>query len=84
MLVGSQRKVVLIYEQLINRAIPLERIRDIHAPIGLDIGARSPEEIAISIMSEIVQVRLNGNGKSMRLSERQLSRLIKKTQQGKA
>lgn len=82
-LVGSQRKVVLIYEELLNRGISLERIRDIHAPIGLDIGARSPEEIAVSIMSEIVQVRLNGSGKSMRLPERQLSHLIKKTQQGK-
>jgi xanthine dehydrogenase accessory factor len=38
----------------------------IHAPIGLDLGARSPEEIALAIVAEIVQVRRGGEGKSLR------------------
>ncbi len=79
-LVGSRRKVVLIYEELLKRGVPLERMRDIHAPIGLDIRARTPEEIAISIMAEVVQFRLGGSGQSMKLSEKQLMRIYNKVQ----
>jgi xanthine dehydrogenase accessory factor len=65
-LMGSRRKVTLIYRQLIADGVPAERLRDIHAPIGLDIGAVSPEEIAVSIMAEITMHRLGGSGGSMR------------------
>jgi xanthine dehydrogenase accessory factor len=65
-LMGSRRKVTLIYRQLIADGVPAERLRDIHAPIGLDIGAVSPEEIAVSIMAEITMHRLGGDGGAMR------------------
>ncbi|MDP9238055.1 MAG: XdhC family protein [Chloroflexota bacterium] len=65
-LMGSRRKVALIYRQLLRDGVPEERLRDIHAPIGLDIGAVSPEEIAVSIMAEITMDRLGGHGNSMR------------------
>jgi xanthine dehydrogenase accessory factor len=65
-LMGSRRKVTLIYRQLIEDGVPPERLRDIHAPIGLDIGAVSPEEIAVSIMAEITMHRLGGEGGTMR------------------
>jgi xanthine dehydrogenase accessory factor len=65
-LMGSRRKVTLIYRQLVADGVPPERLRDIHAPIGLDIGAVSPEEIAVSIMAEITMHRLGGTGGSMR------------------
>lgn len=65
-LMGSRRKVSLIYRQLLADGVPEERLRDIHAPIGLDIGAVSPEEIAVSIMAEITMHRLGGNGAPMR------------------
>jgi xanthine dehydrogenase accessory factor len=65
-LMGSRRKVTLIYRQLLADGVPEERLRDIHAPIGLDIGAVSPEEIAISIMAEITMHRLGGTGEPMR------------------
>jgi xanthine dehydrogenase accessory factor len=65
-LMGSRRKVTLIYRQLIADGVPAERLRDIHAPIGLDIGAVSPEEIAVSIMAEVTMHRLGGSGGSMR------------------
>ncbi|MCL0044583.1 XdhC family protein [Dehalococcoidia bacterium] len=79
-LVGSQRKVILIYEELLRRGLTLERIRAIHSPIGLDIQARTPEEIAISIMAEIVQFRLGGSGQAMKMSEKQLMRIYNKVQ----
>ena len=58
--------------------MPLERIRDIHAPIGLDVGARTPEEIAISIMAEVLQVRFGGTSGPLKLPEKQLMRISKK------
>jgi len=65
-LMGSRRKVTLIYRQLLRDGVAEERLRDIHAPIGLDIGAISPEEIAVSIMAEITMDRLGGGGGPMR------------------
>jgi xanthine dehydrogenase accessory factor len=65
-LMGSRRKVALIYRQLLRDGVPEARLRDIHAPIGLDIGAVSPEEIALSIMAEVTMDRLGGTGAPMR------------------
>lgn len=79
-LVGSRRKVILIYEQLLKRGVPLERVREIRSPIGLDIRARTPEEIGVSIMAEVVQFRLGGTGQSMKLPEDQLTRIYRKVQ----
>lgn len=83
-LIGSRRKVILIYEDLLKRGVPLERLREVHAPIGLDIKARTPEEIAISIMAEIVQFRLGGTGRAMKLQEKQLMRIYDKVQKAQA
>ena len=79
-LVGSSRKVILIYEQLLKRGVPLQRLRDIRSPIGLDIHARTPEEIAVSIMAEVVQFRFGGTGRNMKLPEKQLLRIYNKIQ----
>jgi xanthine dehydrogenase accessory factor len=77
-LMGSRRKVALIYRQLLRDGVPEERLRDIHAPIGLDIGAVSPEEIAVSIMAEITMDRLGGTGGPMR-DERLIDRAHSQT-----
>jgi len=67
-LMGSRRKAALIFRQLLADGVPEERLRDVAAPIGLDIGAVSPEEIAISVMAEITMRRSGGSGRP--LSER--------------
>lgn len=77
-LMGSRRKVALIYRQLLRDGVPEERLRDIHAPIGLDIGAVSPEEIAVSIMAEITMDRLGGRGGPLR-DERLIDRALPQT-----
>lgn len=69
-LLGSRRKTILIYEALLRRGFTLEDIARVRAPIGLDIGARTPEEIAISVMSEILMYKLGGSGASLKLEER--------------
>ena len=77
-LVGSKRKTILIYEELLKHGIPLERLKAVHAPIGLDIGAKTPEEIAVSIVSEIVAFREGRPGKTLTMENRYLQKSAKK------
>ena len=79
-LIGSKRKNMLIYEELFKRGIPIERIREVHAPVGLDIGGRSPEEIAISIMAEILQVRFGGDGRPLKMDDKLILKAQEKAQ----
>ena len=77
-LLGSKRKTILIFEELIRNGYDPEELRRINAPIGLDIGGRTPEEIALSVMSEIIAFRLGGKGGSMKLQERLLDKAIER------
>lgn len=77
-LMGSKRKTILIYEDLVRIGLHVDRLREIRSPIGLDIRARTPEEIAVSIISEILMFRLGGTGTPMKLEEKQLLRIINK------
>ena len=77
-LLGSKRKTILIFEELLRNGFDADELRRINAPIGLDIGGRTPEEIALSVMSEIVAFRLGGNGGSMKLQERLLDKAIER------
>ena len=61
-LLGSKRKTILIYEDLIRSGLAIERIREIRSPVGLDVRGRTPEEIAVSIMAEVLMFRLGGTG----------------------
>ena len=77
-LLGSKRKTILIYEALLNRGFSLDDIRRTRSPIGLDIGARTPEEIAISVMGEILMFRLGGGGGVLKLDERLIQAAVRK------
>ena len=68
-LLGSRRKNLMIYQRLSMEGVPLERLKEIHAPVGLDIGALTPEELAVSIMSEIIMVRRGGKGGPLQMDE---------------
>ena len=80
-LMGSMRKAILIYEDLIRSGVPIERIKEIRSPIGLDIHARTPEEIAVSIMAEVLMFRLGGTGGPMVLDESRVDRIREKVQE---
>ncbi|HOX31917.1 MAG TPA: XdhC family protein [Spirochaetales bacterium] len=56
-LIGSRRKVALLLEQLRKDGYPEAAIANLHTPIGLDIGSETPEEIAISILAEMIALR---------------------------
>ena len=83
-LMGSKRKTILIYEDLVRMGIDEERLRSIRSPIGLDIRARTPEEIAVSIMGEILLFRLGGSGQPMKLEQHRIDRIISKVDSERA
>jgi xanthine dehydrogenase accessory factor len=56
-MIGSQRKIKTMEEELQKQGVPKETLSRLHAPIGLDIGAETPEEIAISIAAEIIAAK---------------------------
>lgn len=56
-LIGSRAKVARLFETLLSEGVSPEALRRVHAPIGLDIGAVTPEEIAVSIAAELIAVR---------------------------
>ncbi len=54
-LLGSKRKVIEFIKRLVSEGIPYSVLKNkLHAPIGIDIGSRTPEEIAVSIASEVI------------------------------
>lgn len=61
-MIGSRRRTTTIRERLKREGVAPELLRRVHAPIGLDIGALTPEEIAVAILAEIVLVRRGGTG----------------------
>lgn len=56
-MIGSRRKVGMVKQMLADAGIPQEKIDSVHTPIGLPIGAETPEEIAVSILAEIIDVK---------------------------
>ena len=77
-LIGSKRKTLLIYESTLKNGISIDRIKSIHAPVGLDLGGRDPSEIAISIVSEILAWRHGKAGKSLKIDDGLIERLVSK------
>jgi xanthine dehydrogenase accessory factor len=64
-LLGSRRKTVLIEQMLREEGVADNRITAIRAPVGLDLGGRTPAEIALSVMAEITQIRYQGTGRPL-------------------
>ena len=56
-MIGSRRKTGLIYKALLEEGFNREDLERVHAPIGLPIGGETPQEIAVSIIAEMIQIR---------------------------
>jgi xanthine dehydrogenase accessory factor len=77
-LIGSKRKIIKIFSDLREQGVSTEQLSRVHAPIGLNIGAVTPAEIAVSIAAELVAVRresINQPVTTMRLTPAQLGHL---------
>jgi xanthine dehydrogenase accessory factor len=70
-LIGSKRRTNIVLQRLRDSGAAEERLAKVHAPVGLDIGAVTPEEVALAIMAEIVTVRRGGKGGSLSLWRRE-------------
>ena len=56
-MISSRRKREAIYDALMSQGVKKERLEEVHSPIGIDIGGETPEEIAVSIVAEMIKVR---------------------------
>jgi xanthine dehydrogenase accessory factor len=65
-MIGSRRRVAAVLEHLAHDGFPQQALERVRTPIGLDIGAQTPEEIAVSIIAEVIQARRGGGGGPMR------------------
>ena len=64
-MIGSKRRTNIVLEKLREEGADENELKKVHAPIGLDIGAVSPEEVALAILAEIVGERRGGSGVSL-------------------
>jgi xanthine dehydrogenase accessory factor len=65
-MIGSKRRVSTVLRHMAEEGIPLEALEAVYTPIGFDIGAETPEEIAVSIIAEMIAVRRRASGRPMR------------------
>ena len=68
-MIGSRRRVHIVRQTLLAEGYAAEAFRNVYAPIGLDIGSRTPAEIALAIAAEIVNVRRGGPALHLSLGE---------------
>jgi xanthine dehydrogenase accessory factor len=65
-MIGSKRKIRMIFEDLAAKGIPAEALARVHAPLGYNIGSQTVPEIAVSIVAELIACRNLGTGEAAR------------------
>ena len=71
--IGSRRRWATTLKELKKRGLDKKKIASIHSPIGLELNAETPEEIAVSIMAEIIMLRNSGSGEPMSITAASLA-----------
>ncbi len=71
--IGSRRRWATARKQLEEKGIAPEKLARVHAPMGLELNAETPEEIALSILAEIVMLRRGGTGEMMKMTNEQMT-----------
>jgi xanthine dehydrogenase accessory factor len=67
-MIGSKRKIRLIFEDLLAKGVPAEALARVHAPLGYDIGSQTVPEISVSIVAELIACRNRGTADAARQS----------------
>ncbi|MGM9991391.1 MAG: XdhC family protein [Candidatus Bruticola sp.] len=78
-MIGSKRRTRIIMEHLLADGVSSEWLSRVHAPIGLDLGGETPEEIAVAIMAEIVSTFNHGRGQEISLNHDSSAKLAHKS-----
>lgn len=76
-LIASRKRARLVLDHLVGAGFDEAQLRRIRSPAGLDLGARTPEEIALSVMSEIVLERRQGSGMPLTLSRQEKAEYLR-------
>lgn len=76
-MIGSRRKVLITYEHLIERGVSVDVLKRVHAPMGIELGAITAEEIGISVVAELIKVR-RGNHLPLRHKSNPMADLLAK------
>jgi xanthine dehydrogenase accessory factor len=71
--IGSKRRWTQALKELREKGVAEEKLARVHSPIGLELNAETPEEIAVSIMAEIVMLRNSGTGQPMKMIDEQVT-----------
>lgn len=61
-MIGSSLKIKALFEKMEEKGISKEELNKVYTPIGLDLGGESPEEIAVSIIAEILMIKNGRTG----------------------
>jgi xanthine dehydrogenase accessory factor len=72
--IGSRRRWATAVKELEAQGVPPEKLAGVHAPMGLELNAETPEEIALSVMAEIIGLRRGGTGESMKMTNEQMGK----------
>lgn len=75
-MIGSRRRVRAAFTALLDGGIPRGKLQTVHAPVGIDIGAETPAEIAVSIAAELIRVRRGGSEETLSEHERVAERFF--------
>ncbi|OQY31111.1 MAG: hypothetical protein B6241_14790 [Spirochaetaceae bacterium 4572_59] len=75
-LLGSKKKVKLFFDKMIQSGFTQKDLDRVHAPVGLDIGTETPEEISLSILAEIMKKQSRSSGSSLSLSKKNTAPLV--------
>jgi xanthine dehydrogenase accessory factor len=75
-MIGSRRRVRAAFQALLAAGTPRDTLASIHAPIGIELNAETPEEIAVAIAAELIAVRRRADTESISRRERVLERLL--------
>lgn len=66
-MIGSRRRVLIVHRNLLDKGVPPESLGKVHAPLGIDIGSETVEEIALAAVAEVVNVKRGGRAPSLRI-----------------
>ncbi len=66
--IGSKRRWMTTEKALLEKGVDPNKLSKVHSPLGLELNAETPEEIAVSILAEIIMIRNNGTGRAMKLN----------------
>jgi xanthine dehydrogenase accessory factor len=75
-MIGSRRRVRATFRKLLDEGVSRDRLADVHAPVGLDLGAETPAEIAVAVAAEVILEWRGGTGAPLRQTEQVLERFF--------